>query len=185
MQYSTPTQLPDGRYYSKVLDSDGNRVLVQLNNVKLLTKFDDDDLTLSLSDQSCDKIQTVDTQNLEAAKENSNVWFGKVLTDKTLEAAYTPSISSGCMNVSKLKTKTKTLTRVYSHTKELVNSDVLEENTVCDVVLEFSGIWFMKKTFGSVWRIVQVRMKPPPKKSKEPEYLFQDADESSSDDDLF
>ena len=43
MNYSAPTQLPDGRYYSKVLNEDNKRVLVQLNNVSLLTKFDDED----------------------------------------------------------------------------------------------------------------------------------------------
>ena len=186
MQYSKPSQLPDGRYYSKVTNSDGDRVIVQLNNVKLLTNFDEDDVTIGLSEQNVAKITDFDTQNLQAAKENSVDWFTKNLPEKTLETAYTRSVSSDCMNVSKLKSKSKVLTRIYSHDKQLVDSNVLEENTVCDVVLEFSGIWFMKKTFGSVWRIVQVRMKPPPKKPKEPVYLFQDEESSeSSEEDLF
>jgi len=189
MQYSKPSQLPDGRYYSKILNDDNSRVLVQLNNVKLLTLFDseDEDVTLSLSEAVCEKIQNYDNQTLQSAKENSTEWFGKDLPEKTLETAFTQSLTSGCMNVSKLKSKSKVLTRVYSHDKELVDSNVLEENTVCDVVLELSGVWFMKKTFGLVWRVVQVRMKPPPKKPKEPVYLFQDEEEksSSSDEDLF
>jgi hypothetical protein len=190
MQYSKPSQLPDGRYYSKITNEDQSRVLVQLNNVKLLTKFEseDDDVTLSLSDVVSEKIQSYDDKTLQAARENSTDWFGKDLPEKTLETAFTRSLTSGCMNVSKLKSKSKFLTRIYSHDKQLTDSNVLEENTVCDVVLELSGVWFMKKTFGLVWRIVQVRMKPPTKKPKDPVYLFQDEEEdksSSSDEDLF
>ena len=37
----------------------------------------------------------------------------------------------------------------------------------------------MKKTFGPVWRITQLRMKKPA--PKQIEYMFQDEDESSAD----
>ena len=186
MKYSAPTQLPDGRYYSKVLNDDDKRVIIQLNNSTLVSNFDEDEVTISLNEAGQSKINDFDNQNVAAAKENSETWFGKVLTDKTLEAAYIKSLANDCMIVTKLKNKNKVLTNIYTHDKQAADSELLTESTVCDVVLEFSGIWFRNKSYGSVWRVVQVRMKPPPRKPKVQEYLFQDDDQvSSSDEDLF
>ena len=188
MKYSAPPiQLPDGRYYSKVLSDDDKRVIVQLNNSVLVSNFDEDEVTLSLNETGQSKINEFDSQNVAAAKENSETWFGKVLSDKTLETAYNKSLTNECMIVTKLKNKNKVLTNIYTHDKQPADSELLTESTVCDVVLEFSGIWFRNKSYGSVWRVVQVRMKPPPRKPKVQEYLFQDEDKSgsSSDEDLF
>ena len=189
MKYSAPpTQLPDGRYYSKVLTDEDKRVIVQLNNSTLVSNFDEDEVTISLNEAGQSKINDFDNQNVDAAKENTETWFGKVLTDKTLEAAYSKSITNDCMIVTKLtNNKNKVLTNIYTHDKQLADPELLTESTVCDVVLEFSGIWFRNKSYGSVWRVVQVRMKPPPRKPKVQEYLFQDEDKSgsSSEEDLF
>jgi hypothetical protein len=81
------------------------------------------------------------------------------------------------MNVSKATVKGSVVTKIYSHDRTVAESSVLEANAMCDVMLEFSGIWFMKKTFGAIWRVAQVRMRSPPKKVYPDEYLFQDTDE--------
>lgn len=184
MKYSAPpTQLPDGRYYSKVTSDEDRRIVVQLNNSTLVSNFEEDEVTLSLSEAGQSKINEFDEKNVAAAKENSESWFGKVLTGKTLETAYNKSLKNDCMIVTKLRN-----THIYTHDRQTADTGLLTESTVCDVVLEFSGIWFRNKSYGSVWRIVQVRMKPPPRKQKVQEYLFQDDDDekaSSSDEDLF
>jgi hypothetical protein len=172
--YGTPKQLPDGRYFARASHDEGARVMIQLNKVKLLTKFDEsDDVTIELNEGALAKIGGVDENNIAASKVNSQAWFGKVLADQTLEAAYSKSVSGTTMNLGKAK-----VTKVFDHTKTAVESSVIEAGTVGDVILEFCGIWFMKKTFGSVWRIAQVRLLAPPKKSYPDEYLFQD-DETS------
>jgi hypothetical protein len=73
--------------------------------------------------------------------------------------------------------------KVY-RVREVVSEDELVEGADCDAVLELSGISFTKKTYSPVWKIVQTRLKEPPKKKYHEEYLFQD-DEHVSDDDLF
>jgi len=178
MIYGTPKKLPDGRYYLKVSGESG-RIMTQLNNVKLLTKFDEsDEVTIELSQASIDWISAIDTENLAAAKQNSVSWFGKAMADQTLDAAYTKSVQDGGrMNVSKATVKGSVVTKIYSHDRTVAESSVLEANAMCDVMLEFSGIWFMKKTFGAIWRVAQVRMRSPPKKVYPDEYLFQDTDE--------
>ena len=184
MNYGTPKKLPDGRYYLKVSPSSDvqGRVMVQLNKVKLLTKFDEsDEVTIELSQASVDRISSIDAENLGAAKQNSEVWFGKLMAEQTLDAAYTKSVQAGGrLNVPKATVKGSVVTKVYSHDRTVSESSILEADTVCDVILEFSGIWFMKKTFGAIWRIAQVRMLSPPKKVYPDEYLFQDADEAEA-----
>lgn len=184
MDYGTPKKLPDGRYYLKVANSNGSRVMIQLNKVKLLTKFDEsDEVTLELSSAGVDKITTIDSDNLESAKLNCVSWFGKQMADETLNAAYSKSIQDTRMNVSKASVKGQVVTKIYSHDKNMIESNLLDVGQECDIMLEFSGIWFMKKTFGSIWRIAQVRLTAPPKKVYPDEYLFQD-DEAVAEDEV-
>lgn len=174
--YGTPKKLQDGRYYVKVSQCNDTRVMIQLNKVKLLTKFDEsDDVTLELNTQSHDKILEVDSQNIASAKVNCQAWFGKILADQTLEAAYTKSIQGLTMNTTKAR-----IAKIFSHDKTPVEPESVDLGITCDVMLELAGIWFLKKTFGPIWRIVQIRLLAPPKKLYSDEYLFQD-DEVDAD----
>jgi hypothetical protein len=176
--YGTPKQLPDGRYFLRVNKEDESRVMIQLNGAKLLTKFDESDLvTIELDPASTHKITDVDSQTLVAAKAHCEAWFGKVLSDQRLDAAYIKSMNGPSMNVSKAKVGSKIVTSFFSHTKSAIDPSSVDVGSKCDVILEFSGIWFMQKTFGPVWRVAQVRLSAPPKKLYPDEYLFQDADE--------
>jgi len=184
-----PRQIPDGRYYVKITNDDDKRVFVQLNNTHLVDNGDED-VTLTLSESNQAKIREYDAQNISTAKTHCENWFGKQLAEKTLETAYSKSLTETSMNVSKIVVKNKVHTKIYDHTKEEVE---LTGEQNCDVILELSGLWFMKKTYGPVWRLVQVRLKAPPKKKVyvHDEYMFQDDDQEadgggeSSDDDFF
>lgn len=181
MIYGSPKKLPDGRYYLKVQTDESNRCMVQLNNTTLLTGFSDgENVTLSLTEKSLDKIKAINTHNLDSAKENSQEWFGKDVSEKTLETAYTPSLSDGTMIVGKATVNKNVVTKCYDHEKNSVDFDTVEEGVKCDVMVEFSGLWFMKKTFGPIWRIAQMRLKAPPKKIYPDEYLFADSDDEPS-----
>ena len=179
MNYGTPKKIPDGRYYLKVTDADGGRVMVQLNKIRLLTTFtESDDVTLELNSAASAKISEIDTQNIIAAKANCQEWFGKSLADQTLETAYSKSTQDLTMNTTKAKVGSQVVTKTFSHDRAVVDTNQLVIGTECDVILEFSGIWFMKKTFGPIWRVAQVRLLAPPKKLYPDDYLFQDTEES-------
>jgi hypothetical protein len=173
--FNTPKKTQDGRYYVKPSEPK----LVQLNGVKIVS-VSQDNVTLSLSEEAQKVISDIDVSNIDAAKANCESWFSRIVQDKTLEAAYVKSFTDGTMNVSK-----PTFHRVYRG-KELVEEQPVEGD-VCDVVIDFTGITFSKKTFGPVWKIIQTRLKVPPKKKYHEEYLFQDEDpvEEGSDEDLF
>lgn len=175
MLYGTPKKIPDGRYYLKCTgDDEKTRVMVQLNNVTLFTE---DDNTVVVEMNNTDKIDSIDTQNLEAAKTNSEAWFGKTLNEKTLETAYTSSVTNGRMNVTKATVAGKVVTKVYNYDRTIMDNDELPTDTKCDVILEFAGLWFMKKTYGPIWRLAQVKLKSPPKKMYPDECLFDDQED--------
>jgi hypothetical protein len=175
LTYGTHKKLADGRYYVKVSKPDSTRFMVQLNRVKLLTRFDEsDDVTLELNQSSLDKISEIDAHNIASAKVNCQEWFGKAVADKTLETAYTKSLQEFTMNTTKARAGSQVLTKFFGHDKTPVESSALDVGLTCDIILEFSGIWFMQKTFGPIWRIAQVRLLAPPKKLYPDEYLFQD-----------
>lgn len=173
--FGVPKKTQDGRYYVKP----NEKKLVQLNGVKIVS-VSQDSMTLALDDAAQKSVSDVDALVLSSAKENCELWFSRVVAEKTLETAYTKSFSDGTMNVTKPEYH-----KVY-RLRETVGDAELVEGTACDVVLELSGISFTKKTYSPVWKIVQTRLKEPPKKKYHEEYLFQDDEPVEvSDDDLF
>ena len=172
--FSQPKKTQDGRYYVKPVEPK----LVQLNGVKIVS-ISQDNVTLSLNQGAQDIISAIDASNIEAAKVNCESWFLRTIQEKTIEAAYVKSFTDSVMNISK-----PALHRVYRG-KELVEDQPVDGD-VCDVVIDFSGISFSKKTFTPVWKIIQTRLKVPPKKKYHEEYLFQDEElAEGSDEDLF
>lgn len=182
MNFSEPKKIPDGRYFVKVTsNTSSGRVLKQLNNVVLNTPFaEGDTVTISLPSAAVDQIKGVDLEILKAAEENSTAWFQKELKSQTLDAAFTKSLSDTSMNLSKMKNQD---VKAYSASKELVDPNTFMSDTVCDVVVELVGIWFMKKTFGTGWRLVQMREKIPPKPKWNEQYLFQDEEQQEEEED--
>ena len=182
MKYgTTPIQLADGRYFVKVSGDDGHRVFIQLNNTKLLSNLSEDDVALHVDDKYHGQITDIDASTVEAAKLNSVAWFGKELTAKTLDAAAAKSLVDSSIDVGKITNKDQVvLVKVYDHTKTETDVPVLS-GTVCDILVECTGVWFLKKTYGPVWRITQVRLKAPPKKPKVSQYMFQDDDDDDEE----
>lgn len=187
MKYGTPKQSTDGRYYLKTTTDEGRKVFVQLDNVSI-----DNEYVITMTDKAQEKVNHIDSQNIVAAKENCSSWFGKDLTEKTLNTAYTGG-STEKMNVPKATEKGQVVTRVFDSLKQIVtdwNPPQQDEDGIkCDVILEFSGICFSKKTFSPIWKIVQVRLKPEPVKKYTDECLFEDGPgeggDSDSDTDFF
>jgi hypothetical protein len=170
--FGVPKKTQDGRYYVKP----NEKKLVQLNGVKIVS-ITQDSMKLTLDEPCQTLVSDVDALVLASAKENCELWFSRVVAEKTLENAYAKSFSDGTMNVTKPEYH-----KVY-RLREAVDDAELVEGTECDVVVELSGISFTKKTYAPVWKIIQTRLKEPPKKKYHEEYLFQDVE--VSDDDLF
>ena len=90
-------------------------------------------MTFSLDQVSWDKVSEMNDVILQAAKDNCESWFQRKVADKTLETAYVKPADT--INVSSVSGA-----RVYQN-KEAIDPSVVPEGSVCDIVLEFSGVW--------------------------------------------
>ena len=170
MEYGKPTKLQDGRYFVKITQKDGSRVLKQINNTEV-------------QESHCFKIgidlSEFDDQIISQAEVCSDEWFGKKIELDALKKAFDSSVSSGLLEAPFARRGSSVATKVFDSDRNEVSPDVLSVGTRCDIVVELCGIWFLKKSFGPVWRLVQARLK---KQSTFPQkYLFDDEDDKSDD----
>ena len=175
MEYGKPQKLPDGRYFLKISGAQH-----QVNGVVLQDPLVAKSINLKLADQSL--FDGIDTEILTKAKELKQEWFGKELSDETIQNAYQESVTDGSLGATLYTIKGNVVSKVYDSRKNPVEPQEVKAETKCDVILELSGLWFLKKSFGPIWRVIQVRVRGT--KVAEPEkYLFNDevADEDEDD----
>ena len=169
MLYNAPAKGDDGLYFVKALNDTKRKCLVQLNGVKVVDVSGDVVLDLATED-NLGKIGAIDALNLEAAQENCETWFGKQLSEKVIEGAYTSSVADGQITGECIEA-----TKVFNTQQEQVDLETVQPGKTCDVILEFAGLWFAKKSFGSSWNVVQVRVHPDPILDTYPDdYAFAD-----------
>lgn len=171
MEYGKPTKLQDGRYFVKISKKDGSRVLKQINNTEVC---ESNCFKVSASD-----LQEYDDTIISQADVCSEEWFGKKIDIEALKKAFDSSVSSGLLEAPFAKRGSAIVTKVFDSDRNEVSTDTLILGTRCDIVIELCGIWFLKKSFGPVWRLVQARLK---KESTFPQkYIFEDDDQNSDD----
>jgi hypothetical protein len=172
MLYNAPAKGDDGLYFVKALSDSKRKCLVQLNKVKIADASGDVVIDLR-SEANLAKIQAIDEQNLVAAQENCETWFGKQLSENVVKGAYTSSTVDGQVTGERIE-----VTKVFNTQQEQLDFENVQAGKTCDVILEFSGLWFAKKSFGSSWNVVQVRLHPDPILDIYPEeYAFVDEDD--------
>lgn len=159
-----------GEYHVKITNAGNTPVFHQLNNVSLSVHKDQNEAVLTGDVASLDAFNDA---ILEYANGHSEDWFGRKVAEGTLKKAFQSDVDDGLT----VDVNSELGVKYFSQDKELKDSgDLLQEDLYAHVILELQGLWFVKKNFGPVWRLVQVKdAPPPPKKSPYDEYLFQDA----------
>ena len=120
MIYNTPTKGEDGLYFVKALNDEKRKCFVQLNKVKV-TDVSGEIVIDIVSEANTKKVEGVDAQNLAAALENSETWFGKKLTEGVVKGAYTSNLGGGMMTCDRLD-----VTKVYTAQQELIDFETLQ-----------------------------------------------------------
>lgn len=172
MEYGKPAKLQDGRYFLRISNKDGSRVLKQLNGVEA-------------QEANCFKVRDTlaeyDDQILAQAEVCSEEWFGKKFDLESLKKAFDSSVSSGILEAPLVKRAGSgaVITKVFDAERNEVSPEVLVPGTYCDIVVELSGLWFLKKSFGPVWRLVQARLKKQPTFPNK--YMFSEDDEENDE----
>lgn len=170
MEYGKPTKLQDGRYFVKITNKEnGSRVLKQINGVEVQDPVN----CFRVEGTS---LEEFDSQIISQAEVCSEEWFGRKVELEQLKKAFDSSVSAGIFEAPPVPKKTK----VYDFERKEVSLETLTAGTRCDIIVELSGIWFLKKSFGPVWRLVQARLK---KESTFPQkYIFEDSDQGDESD---
>jgi hypothetical protein len=181
MEYAKPQKLPDGRYFLKV-SSAGAPVRHQVNGLVLQDSLDSRHPNFKLSDPKI--FENIDTDILTKAKESKQEWFGKELSDETIQNAYQESVTDGVLGASLAMLRGEVTTLAFDTQKNPVELQDVKAESRCDALFELSGLWFLKKSFGPIWRVVQVRVRMGPRRTPlVKEYLFTDEPEPEVEDD--
>lgn len=173
LEYKEPSKEEDGLRVVRCT-RDKKKVFVQLNNV-VVSAASPEELTFEIADEKSQaKITAIDDEIVQAAHGNSNLWFGKQLTETAITKAYEPSLNAE----NKISADRIAPTRVYDADQEVVAWDQVEwDQKKCKVILEYSGAYFAKKVWGGLWNIVQVKLHHDPVPDYPEGYMFVDEDE--------
>lgn len=169
MEYGKPQKLPDGRYFLKITGA-----VHQVNGLILQDPLETKTINFKVP-EGADLFSKVDQELLAQAKTDKVAWFGKELSDETITNAFQESVTDGVLGANLASVKGQIVTTVFDSTKTVVDRQDVKADTKCDVLLELSGLWFLKKSFGPIWRVVQIRLRTGAQRTPPPtEYMFTD-----------
>jgi hypothetical protein len=153
MEFTAPTKLSDGRY---VVSTIGDCGLFTIRDCSVTPSEDE----WSLSLPSTQMISDIDSQIVDLAVKNSETWFGREMSRDTLSTYYQYSLDNGCLQASlSVNSKGRVSTVIFDETKSVVKD--VAPGAQCAALVKLDGLWFLKRTFGPVWKIVQLRVKKP------------------------
>ena len=171
LNFAGITKNDDGEYFVRITNGSGKPVFSQQNSVEV-SNVTADEVTIQCSG---DAFTPYDEAIMEYAKEHRKDWFGRDITDKVLSNAYQQAVDDGSMTIVPRKNDDgSSLVRYYGLDKEQKEYEDLLVGAKAKVVLELYGLWFVKKNFGPVWRLIQAQDLKPPEKCPYDNYLFQD-----------
>lgn len=167
--YSDPVKLSDGRYFVKASTED-TPVYVSLKNV-IVDDPSLDDINVTLSEADVNTIGSWDKRFVEDAVSNSTKWFHKEISSEVIQSYYQSALDGDSLEVQpSLNAKGKSVVALFDAAKNQVQK--VDQNTSAIVLLQFDGLWFLRKTFGPVWRLVQLKVR----KTAEPVQCMLDDD---------
>lgn len=170
MLFAKPTKLPDGRYFLKVTQDDGSRVMHQMNGVTF-NSIEGSQVVVKMTDPTL--FSEIDEQIVSQAKVSKVEWFGKEISDETVSSAYQKSVNPESeLSATFASIKGQIVCQFYDTQKNKL--DDIEMGVPVDALFELSGLVFTKRAFEPVWKVIQVRVKAVSKPKFPREYLFTD-----------
>ena len=163
LNYSTPEKLNDGRYFVKVLEP----FVTTIKDVNISRS--DEFFNIRLSDSSV--ITDIESQIIDDSVANSVQWFSKEISKDVVSNYFQSAVDENVVQVEdNLNSRGKSQVVFFNPNKE---STQLDESATYLALVQLDGIWFLKKSFGPVWRLIQARVK---KEVQPPSCLIKDED---------
>jgi Family of unknown function (DUF5871) len=174
MEYSAPVKVPDGRYYMKVAGS--NRI--QINKLAV-TSFDSKPLLFRLNESQIAQVKSLEDQVVSKAMESSVEWFGREISPATIAKAFQSSLSEDTFETCLATSKGGVITSFWDSNKN--QKDQASEWSTVDIIVELAGVWFLQKSFGPIFKVIQVKESKQVVRTRGT-YLF--SDDPSDDDQM-
>jgi len=179
MLFGKPAKLQDGRYFLKVTQDDGTRVVHQVNGVSFVS-IEGTQATIKTDSEL---FSDIDELIIAQAKGSKVEWFGKEISDETVSSAYQKSVNPESeLSATFATIKGEIVTMFYDTQKNTL--DGVDTGVPVDALFELSGLVFTKRAFEPVWKVIQVRVKAAPKVKFPREYLFKDDPEEEPEADI-
>lgn len=109
-----------------------------------------------------DKMLELNEVVLSEAADPSCSWFGKPMSKEVLNEIYRPLVKqpkdprySPTMKIKIPVAKGVPTPEFYNEAKELVSLDSITKGCTIVCILELRPVWFVNKTFGVTWQLVQ------------------------------
>lgn len=152
--YGTPEKLQDGRYYVKIESSP-----MTIVNVKI-SKDSDGTFLVHMNDTAI--IQAFDEQIMDDAALNSLEWFKKEISREVISGIFQGSLDNSSVVCDEIFTpKGRSATVFFDDSKNITEYN---PESVYTALIQLDGLWFLKKSFGTSWKLIQARAKKPVKK---------------------
>lgn len=154
MEFTVPQKLADGRYSVSTV---GDAGLFTLRECFVTPGSDE----WSVRVPDVKFIDDIDQQILDCAVQNSTAWFGREINRDTLAQYYQYSLENGALQVNlDTNARGKVTTTIFDQNKQVVTE--VSPETQCAALVKLDGLWFLKRTFGPVWKVIQIRVKKQP-----------------------
>ena len=178
MIYDTPAKADDGMRHVKVFTEDKKKCFIQLIGVDVLDiDKNTGEISFDISgDDNQAKVEAVHAENVQSALQNSQEWFGKEVSEKTIAKAY---IKDDVITAERIEA-----TRVFDSKRESFDFDNISPGVKCSVFIEFSGLWFARSHFGPSWNIVQMKIHEEEKNPESEEVVETYPDECMFEDEI-
>jgi hypothetical protein len=133
------------------------------------------------------KIEELDELLITTATANAEAWFGKPMTRELVSEFYRKLLNNRNPQYPPvLRTKVgvgfngEVTAQFYDESRNPVSIEYLSKGSTVKMICEVSSIWFVNKTFGATFRLVQAAVVSKPNKLQG--YAFQDEDPEAMED---
>lgn len=138
---------------------DGNRIYFRVNGATVDSTADDGEMTFKFSDEGSVKFAQWDESVVKAAVENKGEWFGRdTVRDATIQRAFQETVDDdGIASFEFASDDNGSCAKFFD--ADFAQVDEVTPGNYVDVFFEFAGMWFLRKQFGAVYKIVQTIQK--------------------------
>ena len=157
MDFTTVKKLEDGSFYSSIKTEGGTPYTIRLNNVTLSEGelSGTEDVWFTLGD-NCEQLSNAEETILKSVKADPVRWFNKKVRETTIDSSWRSCISS----TNQIPVTVSPTVKIFNKNTKTIREETVEQNTMCDIIIQVQGVSFLRRNFGGLLKLQQVQIHP-------------------------